>query len=354
MSGSRGRRSFGEDDGSDRRHRLHVRYEHTMKSRILKLIFGLLGILAMVAVSLAAYTELQWDRRFDAPYPEVEASTDPEVIEQGRYLVFGPAHCAACHTPADRHDVLERGEMTDLVGGFEWHLPLGVLRSPNITSDAETGIGRYSDAEISRTLRHGVKPDGRATFPIMEFQNLSDEDLTAIVSYLRSTPPVRQAQPESELTFVGRAVMAALIRPSGPSGLPPAVSPSPGATIERGEYLVNNVANCAGCHSQRSMVDGSYTGPRLAGGSPMPLDDDPSTVLVPPNLTPDPATGQIASWTAEQFIARFRAGKLHEGTHMPWVMYATMSDEDLAAIYGYLMSLDPVENDIGPIRRPAK
>jgi mono/diheme cytochrome c family protein len=115
---------------------------------------------------------------------------------------------------------------------------------------------------------------------------------------------------------------------------------------------VNDVAGCAGCHSPRSMVDGAYTGPRLSGGTPMPLDDDPDTVLVPPNLTPHATTGHITGWSEEQFIARFRAGRLQEGTHMPWSMYATMSDDDLRAVYRYLRSLDPVANDTGPLRRP--
>jgi mono/diheme cytochrome c family protein len=324
-----------------------------MKRRFLRFSLGFAGLLVIVLVSLAAYTEVQWDRTFTAPYPEIQASTDPTLIDRGRYLVYGPAHCAACHLPLDQQERLERGEMPPLIGGYEWVLPLGVIRSPNITSDAETGIGRYTDAEIGRVLRHGVKPDGRAAFPFMEFQNMSDEDLLAVVSYLRSTEPVRNVIATSEPNFLGRAVMATLIRPIGPAGKPPAVSPAPAATVERGEYLVHNIANCAGCHSQRNPIDGSYVGARLAGGSPMALDDDPSVVLVPPNLTPDPTTGHISEWSAEQFVARFRAGKVQDGSHMPWTLYATMSDEDLEAIYLYLRSVNPIVNATGPIRRAA-
>jgi hypothetical protein len=67
--------------------------------------------------------------------------------------------------------------------------------------------------------------------------------------------------------------------------------------------------------------------------------------------TPDPTTGHITQWTAEQFIARFRVGRVREGSHMPWAQYARMSDDDLRAIYMYLRTLEPVVNDPGPIVR---
>lgn len=147
--------------------------------------------------------------------------------------------------------------------------------------------------------------------------------------------------------------MAFLIRPGGPEGTPPADGPPEGVTVERGAYLADAVTNCAGCHSPRSMLDGSYTGPRFSGGSPMPLDDDPETVLVAANLTPDPRTCRIAAWSEEAFLARFRVGRLVPGSHMPWALYARMTDADLKAVRTYLMSLAPVENDTRPLVRPA-
>lgn len=312
-----------------------------MKRRLTKVLIGVGATLALALVSLAATVTLRWDRTFEAPYPDVRASTDPEVIARGRYLAYGPAHCAACHTGAGQHAALEAGETPPLSGGNEWNLPPGVIRSPNLTPDPETGIGRYSDAQLARMLRHGVRPDGRAAVPFMEFQNLSDEDLVAVISFLRSQPAVRNAVPPSELNVLGKAVMALMIEPIGPSGTPPARAPAAGPTLERGAYLVNSVAGCAGCHSKRNPADGSYTGERLAGGSPPPEEGSLKVALTPPNLTPDPATGHIVGWTEEQFIARFRAGKLVEESHMPWELFGRMSDDDLRAIYRYLMSLEP-------------
>ena len=103
------------------------------------------------------------------------------------------------------------------------------------------------------------------------------------------------------------------------------------------------VAECADCHTQRSMVDGSFTGPPLAGGGKMAEAN--GMVLVPPNLTPDPKTGWLASWTEEQFVTRFRQGKLIPESPMPWTAFARMSDDDLRAVYRYLRSLAPVEQE---------
>ena len=145
--------------------------------------------------------------------------------------------------------------------------------------------------------------------------------------------------------------MAFVIEPAGPAGTPPATSPAAEATVERGRYLANSVANCTGCHTNRSMMDGSAIGPEFAGGMEMQDEADPAKVFVTPNLTPDPKTGRIAAWSEDQFVARFRAGKVYPGSHMPWAAFSRMSDADLRAIYRYLRSLPPVENETGPVLR---
>jgi mono/diheme cytochrome c family protein len=324
-----------------------------MKRILVRAGLGVLGIVVMTLVAIGATVQTRWDRTFDAPEPELRASSDPALVEQGRYLVYGPAHCSYCHTPQADWPRLDAGEQVPLVGGYEWQLPLGVLRSPNITPDVETGIGRYSDGQLARMLRHGVRPNGRVAFPIMEFQNLSDQDLVAVLSYLRSVAPVRNVVPDHDWNVLGKGLLAVMIKPAGPSGQPPVQSPAPGVSIERGAYLANAVANCAGCHSPRNLADGSYTGPRFSGGT-MEVDGDPGHVFGVPNLTPDATTGHIASWSEDQFLARFRAGMGYPGSHMPWQAFARMSDDDIRSIYLYLNTLDPVQNATGPILQPRK
>ena len=150
---------------------------------------------------------------------------------------------------------------------------------------------------------------------------------------------------------IGKAVMAFVIKPIGPSGTPPAESPPPGPTVERGAYLVRVVAECTGCHTERSHLDGSYTGPLLAGGTPIDAEGAPGLVAVPPNLTPEPRTGRIAAWSEDQFVARFRHGKLIPQSPMPWGAFTRMTDDDLRAIYRYLRTVPPVVHDPGPSLR---
>jgi mono/diheme cytochrome c family protein len=310
----------------------------------LVLVVGALGALAVV--------QLRWDRTFDAPAEAVVASSDPEVIARGRALAYGPAHCADCHLdPATELPEVGKGRFLPLAGGRTFATPIGVFPSPNLTPDPETGIGRRTDAELSRLLRHNVRHDGRAALPAMNFQDLSREDLVALISFLRSQPPVRRAFPDRQVNLLGKAVFAFAIAPTGPREEPPATAPR-GPTVERGRYLAHSVAACYGCHTARNEVDGSFVGRPFAGGNPFDDETEPDFVLVPPNLTPEPRTGRIAGWTEDDFVRRFRAGSAHPGSHMPWTSYARMSDDDLRALFRYLRTLEPVEHETGPSRQP--
>ena len=110
-------------------------------------------VAAAVVILLAAYVYRTWDRTWDAPLPDLHASTDPAMIARGEYLIFGPAHCVECHT--DSNEAFERyaqtGERPPLMGGLKFPAPpLGAIYSRNITPDRETGIGRYTDPQIAR------------------------------------------------------------------------------------------------------------------------------------------------------------------------------------------------------------
>jgi mono/diheme cytochrome c family protein len=315
---------------------------------IWKVLRAAIVFLVIVIVGLLGTVLVRWDRTFDAPLPEIRASKDSAVIAAGRYLAFGPAHCAYCHTTAETVPALDRGEQPPLSGGAVFALPVGTFRTPNLTPDRATGIGAVSDGQLARMLRYGVRRDGRAAVPFMNYHALSDADLTALVSFLRSQVPVSHLVPPHDVNLLGKAVLAFVIKPIGPTSAPPSESPPVGATVARGAYLVGAVAECADCHTQRSMVDGHFTGPRLAGGSPFPVEGKPGVVVVPPNLTPDPKTGRIAAWTEAQFLTRFRQGRLIPESPMPWNALGRMADDDLRAIYRYLRSVTPIERDPGP------
>ncbi|HSF88374.1 MAG TPA: hypothetical protein VLA46_03095 [Saprospiraceae bacterium] len=313
----------------------------------MKLIFKLLAGLAFLVIALIIYVEISFGKKLDAPFPEIHAVQDSAVIARGKYLAYGPAHCASCHVPMDRLKDVDKGIEVPLSGGWEFDIPPGVFRARNITPDIETGIGKLTDGELARTLRHSVGSDGRLIPPFMPFQEMSDEDLTAVISFLRSQEPVRHEVKPSELRLLGKALVAfGVMEPKGPSITPPvAVVKAP--TVEYGRYIANNVANCRACHTKMDMVTGKAIGQEFAGGNEFGVDPfSEGYAFVTPNLTPHKEYGVIAHWSEEAFVGRFKAGRVHKGSPMPWGSFSKMDETELKALYRYLMSLEPVANKI--------
>ncbi|MCK6528432.1 cytochrome c [Myxococcota bacterium] len=287
----------------------------------------------------------------DWPMPELAASTDPEVIERGRYLAYGPAHCAICHTGEDR-DHPERVMQEPFDGGLEFAMgPLGTRYAPNLTPDPETGIGRYTDAEVARAIRTGVLPSGElSVFMSVSVGELSDQDLVAVLSFLRSLPPVRNEVRQGSWSFLTRAFLRLGLfglepRPlEGPAHVPPGDEPS----VERGKYLADHVAFCQGCHSPVDMATFRVTGPPYSGGNVEPSHGaDTEFEYAPTNLTPSP-TGYVGKVDEDAFVARLRGGRQHLTSIMPWENFGTMTDADLRSIYRYLKTVPPVDRDTGP------
>jgi mono/diheme cytochrome c family protein len=202
----------------------------------------------------------------------------------------------------------------------------GVFGVPNITSDQETGIGGWSDAEIGRAMREGIDKDGKVML-IMPWRNysvLSDQDLAAVIGYLRGVEPVHNEVPEMDFNAIAKTMNA--LGMFGPTGVnepiqAAQIAPQPG-TAEYGGYLVS-LGDCRGCH-----------GANLAGGAiPFVTGDGP----LPRNLTP---AGNLASWTEADFIKAVRTGEVPSGTFLTDGMPRyDMTDEDLAAIFKYLKTV---------------
>ena len=313
----------------------------------MKKVLAIIGLSIVVIIfGVFAFVGLSWDKTYDAPYPEITAVSDSAVIAHGKHLVFGAAHCTGCHAPTDQQAKIEAGEDVPLSGGWELTIPLGTFRAPNLTPHPENGIGRLTDGEIARVMRHAVGDDGRVIFPFMPFQNMSDEDLTAIISYLRSQEPVDHALEPTSYTTLGKVILSiGGIKPEGPSGTPPATVKKE-ATIEYGNYLANSVANCAGCHTNRDLMSGAFIGERFAGGFVMEDETGAGYQFVSPNLTPHQETGIMANWSEESFVQRFNAGRVVANSPMPWASFAKMDEIELKALYRYFNSLEPVESPV--------
>ncbi|MCL6258837.1 cytochrome c [Aquiflexum sp. TKW24L] len=322
-----------------------------------KILLGILILLIAVTGVFVSYVLLSWDKIYHIPYPELQVSNDSTVIARGKYLVHGPAHCSNCHVSSVEDMVsADEGKNIPLKGGAPFPLgPLGSLYTANLTPDPNTGIGRYTDGQLFRMMRHVVKPNGTATLSIlMPFWNMADEDLVAVVSYLRSMEPFENPVPQAEWSFMGKAikVMATSFHPiENPE--PPAYAPPMAATIERGEYLSRSVANCVGCHTERDPMTFEALSPEYSGGfefEPFPefhiaIGEDPELWARSPNITPHPNSALSKFRTVEEWKARFRQGRIIKISPMHWGPFSRMTDQDLEALYLYLNSLEPVEND---------
>ena len=313
-----------------------------------KLLAAIVVLVALVFAGFAIFVASRQNLKFNPPYPAIAASTDTAVIARGHYVVRDLVNCAACHRDTTRTADYLAGADVPLSGGFRWDIPPGTFYARNLTPDPATGIGAIPDSALARALRYGVGHDGRALLPFMELQGLSDEDLRAVISYLRTQPPVHNVVPPHRPNLLGMVVKAtALAHPVGPRATPPRVSPR-GGTVENGRYLVESVALCGACHTQRDPQTGAYVGPHLAGATGFLEPGDPGRSWSPPNLTSDASTGRLAGMSEDEFVARFRAGRLLAGSPMPWQGFRRIADDDLRAIYRYLKTLPPVRHDVGP------
>lgn len=276
--------------------------------------------LALGALAATACATLASDP--EASGTDVTASEDPTVIARGRYLVHGPAHCAECHaTPGDPTSAgLGGGRVFDLA-------PLGRFVAANLGTDRDVGLGGWSDAEIARVLRTGRTRSGRQIAPLMQYESLSDADLQAVLSYLRTLPSSPRSVPQSEPSLLGRFVLSARLL---------AERPRLAHDATRGEYLADAVANCDACHTRRSFLTGRQSGHDYSGGMRLREHD---REYVAPDIS---RTGIAGRLDEQAFVALFRAARDRApGSPMPWHAYASMTRADLESIYGRLRESPP-------------
>lgn len=321
------------------------------------------AVIVIAMVSIYIYVLQTWNKQYDDwPAPSLKSSTDSAIIARGQYLVHGPAHCNSCHVSSIQDlENSDKGMRVPLIGGVALPLgPLGKIFTRNLTPDKNTGLGRYTDEQVFRMMRHGIRPDGTASLPLlMPFWKMADDDLIAVVSYLRSIEPVENNVPENQWTFVGKAVRSLtptfkpIENPEAPKIAPPMLPSS----IARGEYLARYVTNCVGCHTPRDITTFEAIGPDFSGGmefEPWPelskhFNLDTTLWLRTPNITPHPG-GVFAKYkTPEDFIKRFRMGRTIMISPMDWGPFSRITDEDLTSIWMFLNSLDPVEHEVGDI-----
>jgi mono/diheme cytochrome c family protein len=275
----------------------------------------------------------------------------PERMRRGEYLVHAVARCMECHSKYEMKAEHKKGEPPVLLskeGAGAVLLEQGDLRivAPNITSDPETGLGRWSDDAIARAIREGIGLDGSALIPIMpyeHFRHLSDEDLASVVVFLRSLAPVHSDLPPSKLPFL----IARLVQAAPHPVTEPVPEPDLSTPARRGAYLAE-MAHCTGCHTPLGPPPRfqPIAGMEMSGGSPM------AEGVSAANLTPD-ASG-IVYYDEALFIQTIRTGYVgaRKLKHMPWWTFRNMTDEDLKAVFAYLRTLRPVHHRVDNTEPP--
>jgi mono/diheme cytochrome c family protein len=257
-----------------------------------------------------------------------------DVIARGKYLTQA-ADCEVCHTR-------EGGQ--PFTGGRPFATPFGVLYSPNITADRETGIGSWSDADFVRAVHQGIAKNGQRLYPAFPYESytlIADEDVLAIKAYLFSLPVAHAVAPSNNLSFPFNqrwllGIWDAFYNPD--QRFQPHEDRS--GEWNRGAYLVEALAHCGDCHTPRNLAQAVDNRHKFAGAV--------VTGWRAYNITADSASG-IGSWSDEDLAQYLQSGHAvgHGSAGGPMgeevaASSSTLTPADLHAIVTYLRSIPAV------------
>lgn len=296
--------------------------------KIVGILFG--GLLALLLAAVGVIyllSNARFNRTYEVEVSPVSTPDDPESLAYGKHLA-SIRGCFGCH-----------GD--DLSGQIEFQDAMfGVIANANLTGGAGSEVIGYSNQDWVRSIRHGIGPDGKPLIimPSQQNHSMSDEDLGALLAYLQSLPPVDNELPELKLALIPRVMfLAGPLDFLVPAELidhdaPRPAAPERGVTAEYGQYLSGLCTLCHGTGFSGGYVPGVPPAP----GEPPPL-----------NLTPG---GELANWRFEDFLTTMRTGVTPGGRKLDdqWMPYETlfgdMTDEELEAIWLYLLTLPPKEH----------
>jgi mono/diheme cytochrome c family protein len=281
-----------------------------------------LAVLGVAGVALGAYLgDRKSMRRVDVAVAPVAIPADAASIERGRYL-FATRGCTDCHAGN---------------GGGRAFIDDGGLyaKAPNITPGPGNVVASYRAQDWVRTIRHGVKPDGRPLFimPSEDYNRLTDGDLGALVAYVKQLPPVAGEGLVAKIPPLVKTLYAAgVIRDAAEKidhRLPPTASVGEDGSAAHGAYVANG---CIGCHGAH------LSGGRIPGAPP----------AWPPaaNLTPGEGSAMARYASVDQFVAMLRSGKRPDGSAvsgvMPFGSLRELNDTEAKALYAHLKRLAPL------------
>jgi mono/diheme cytochrome c family protein len=266
-----------------------------------------------------------------APVVKPDKLTNADLFKRGEYLTR-TGDCAACHT-ADKS--------RPFAGGLPITTPFGTIYTPNITSDPDTGIGRWTDADFLRAMHEGIGKDGERlypAFPYPEFTKVTNDDVLAIRAYLNTLAPVRYTPPANVMSFPfnQRWLMTFWNMLNFHEGrhVP---DPKQSAEWNRGAYLVEGLGHCEECHTPRDVTQGLKTSERFTGAE--------ISGWRAFNITPDAKSG-IGAWSDDDIAQYLATGVAHghanaAGPMADVVQNSTqyMTPQDLRSMVVYLRAV---------------
>lgn len=314
----------------------------------MKKIFRYLLIFILVIVGLvgvfAAYVAFKGVPTYQPGNIALTVTSTPERVDRGRKLTA--MLCNGCHMDYNTGK-LTGSEMAEVA-------QFGKVYSKNITNHPDHGIGKWTDGEIIYLLRTGITPQGKFLPVMAKLHKMSDEDMHAIVAFLRSNHPWVQAdntrKPESSYSFLTKFLTN--IKAIKPMPYPDGPVPEPDTTnlVKWGEYVSLHRVECYTCHSADFTTD-DFIHPEkskgfFGGGNKFEMPD--GKVIYSRNLTMDEETG-IGRWTEEEFVKAVKSGIVPGGgpaLRPPMAPYADLSDNEAKAIFAYLKTIPKIKNKV--------
>ena len=267
----------------------------------------------------------------------LSAPAEDAAIARGEYLI-NAGGCVDCHT----EDI---DDAVPLAGGRAIESPFGTFYSPNITPDADTGIGAWSDDDFVNAFWEGEDPNGDhyyPAFPYTSYTGVSREDLLAMKAYLFSLEPVENTAPEHELAwYISTRLAAGAWKMKNFNAGRFVPDPDQSDQLNRGAYLVRHLGHCGECHTPRSGLGALHYDKELAGNPNGPDEE------IIPNITPHKKDG-IGKWRINDIEYFLQIGMLPDGDFVGSAMSAVidlntskLTKDDRLAIATYLKSIEP-------------
>lgn len=295
-----------------------------MNKWIVRSLGGVVGLALLAGAAVVAgpmLADRKMNRKLDAPAQDVGFRMDDKSVERGRYL-YASRGCVDCHgaNAAGKTFIDDANGM--------------LVRGPNLTAGANGVVSQYKSIDWVRIIRHGIKPDGRPALimPSEDYNRFTDDDLAALVAYLRQVPPVAGEPGAVRLPAVVKLMYALGVVQDAyekiDHRLAPAQPVPEGVNLAHGAYVANM---CIGCH-----------GAKLSGGK---IPGAPPDWPAASNLTPGEGSVMPRYASTEQFRQMLASGRRPDGSAvspvMPFGSLQAMSPTDADALYLFLKSLPP-------------